>query len=95
MILKSDPGHSHNAYQTCLCAESSSFNGSAIFIQGTKFTQSLHIVWSNSKGKQFCYNSNTSKGCLCSGCTYAHACMLCRLTGHLSLACSDGQPASS
>jgi hypothetical protein len=83
-----------NTHQTRLCVESSSFNSGTILLQGTQFTQSLRDAWSNSKGKQFCYNSNTSRGCTCSRCTYVHTCMLCGVPGHLSINCSRSQPAS-
>jgi hypothetical protein len=86
-------GH-HNAHQTRLCMESSSFNGGAILLRGTQFTQSTRKAWSNGKGKQFCYNSNTSRGCMRSRCTYAHTCTLCRVPGHLGINCSHCQPAS-
>jgi hypothetical protein len=82
-----------DAHQTRLCLESSSFDGGAILLQGVLFTQSQREAWSDSKGRQYCYNSNTGKGCTRSGCTYAHSCTLCGSSAHLGLTCSRGQPA--
>jgi hypothetical protein len=83
-----------DAHQTRLCAESSSFDGGAILLRGVLFTQSARDAWSDSKGRQYCYNSNTFKGCTRSGCTYLHTCTLCGVPGHLGINCSRCQPAS-
>jgi hypothetical protein len=84
-----------DAHHTKICPETTTFGGTTPLLRGHMFTRTNDDAWSDKNGKQYCYRSNTSRGCTqpIGACRYIHACTLCGITAHFATACSLLEPA--